>query len=298
MIDYLTPTAPLNTPQRLSWRAYEQIAPCKILLPTRPQADFADAVGHCLDTGHRIFAIDSGNATGKTTILQNVLLNIVYGKCCIYNTAKDMDDGKVFPEGFFAGSLYRKWPAGWPRLIWYVSHADVLKDTVDELRKWAIPDTLKEFSEGHQKHPGSIEIDGFDFPGHKWRIVYKTINQEKDAFQGANVGIAVIDERCFEWQYNYILRRLRRGGILIHTATPIGDTGYLYERVIDRVGADKDKWHQRVSLFTNAVDGEWDVPVYGKFKAAGEWDLGIYGIQKKGNLWRTEINFQLNNIEP
>src|SRR3972149_3762287 len=129
MIDYLTPTAPLNTPQRLSWRAYEQIAPCKILLPTRPQADFADAVGHCLDTGHRIFAIDSGNATGKTTILQNVLLNIVYGKCCIYNTAKDMDDGKVFPEGFFAGSLYRKWPAGWPRLIWYVSHADVLKDT-------------------------------------------------------------------------------------------------------------------------------------------------------------------------
>lgn len=315
MIDYATKTSKFTAKRRVAWRAYEQIAPCKIFLPTRPQADFAAAVGNCLQTGHRIFGLDSGNGTGKTTILQNILLNIIYGRCNIYNEARDMDDGTVFEGGFFNGELYRRWPAGWPRLIWYISHGDVLKETITELEKWAIPGTYNKKAEGHQKHPGAIDFGGledqYDFSLNGWSMSLKTIDQAKEAFQGANVGIAVIDERCYEWQYNYILRRLRRGGILIHTATPIGDTAYFYDRIVDKVGTEPDKWHQRVSLFTNAVEGEYELPGQvdektGKpivFKSGGKWDLGAFGQHPKGNLPKAEVQFQINNcpqdeIEP
>lgn len=317
MIRFDHPSVNLTEKQKLAWKGYEVIYPAKIFLPTRPQADFAEAIGNCLQTGHRIFAVDSGNGTGKTTGLENILLNIIDGRINIYPYAKDLNDGKEFPDGFFAGDLYTKWPKKWPKKVWYISDGDVLKETIEELEKWAQPGSYVKRSEGKVKHPGAVVFkettenkDDYDILSMKdWQISFKTLDQKRTAFQGANVGIVVIDERCHEWQYDAVVRRLRSGGILIHTATPVGDTQYFYDKIVDKVGQDSDKWHQRVSLFSNAISGSWTHGIYTEeenpekagepivYECGGVWDLGDFGVHPKGNLTEFDVTFQLNNVD-
>ena len=296
MIRYNHRTVKLSQKERLQWKSYERFARCKSFLPTRPQADFIRAVGDCLTTGHRIFAVDSGNGTGKTTAVENVLLNCIYNQVNIYEYAKDIQTGEEWP-GFFYGDLYQRWPQNWPKLIWYISHGDVLKETIEELKKWAIAGSFTTYAEGKSKHPGSIEFDGFEFKDN-WRLTIKTIDQAEEAFQGANCGIIVGDERIEEWQFDYCMRRLRRGGIFLHTSTPVKDQAYFYDRIVDLVGkkGHEEKYHQRVDLFSNAIDGIYKCDGHGTFKGGGDWNLGAFGVQKKGNLEQAEVRFQLNNV--
>lgn len=254
--------------------------PAQVFMPNRPQADLIKAVGQ-LTPEKRIYLVTSGNGTGKTTASINILLNLIYGNINIYRNITDAQTGEKI-SGFFDYPLYREWPAKWPKSIWYVSNADSLKAICKEFDNWINPADTKVNKEGKSSVPWSR----MTFNSNNWDISLKTIDQDPQTFESANVGIVLFDEPPPYALYKAAVSRLRSGGIIIIPATPLFGAGWFIDEIIDKINDDGDKWHDTVSVYDNCIE------------TAGEWDLGEWGIQKKGNLTQANIEFTLKNYDP
>ena len=99
-------------------------------VPNRAQFEFAREVGRCLETGRRIFLMTSGNGAGKSSGVINLLLNIIKKEKNGWKDIIDVDDGEKI-MGFYNYEFLRKYPATWPKKIWYVSNKDSLMSIWD-----------------------------------------------------------------------------------------------------------------------------------------------------------------------
>ena len=254
--------------------------PAQVYLPTRPQADFIKAIG-TLAPKKRIFLMTSGNGAGKTTVVNNIVNNLVWPKCNLHENVLDIQTGEIF-KGFFDYEFYNNYPDNWPKVIWYVSNADSLDSIYEEFKVWAKPGDYK---------PGSV-TSGHTWPkritfnSSQWKIFYKTIDQDPKTFESANVGIIIFDEPPPQSLFRAAASRLRSGGIMIIPATPLIDAAWFLDEIINKVEVDKDKFHQKVSVWTNCEE------------KAGTWDCGSWGIQPKGNLTEANIRFTLSTYDP
>ena len=254
--------------------------PAQFFLPNLPQAQFAKAVGQ-LPPDKRIFLVTSGNGTGKSTIAINILLNIIYGNINLYRNVKDLDTGEVY-SGFFDYPLYNDFPKEWPHNVWYVSNNESLKAIAKEWKNWANPNDYRIHKDGKS----SIPISRITFDSNDWEISFKTIDQDPETFESANVSIIIFDEPPPQKLFKAAVSRLRTGGIILIPATPLFGAGWFVDDIINRIDEDGDKWHQTVSVYENCIED------------AGEWDCGRWGIQKKGNLRKENIEFTLRNYDP
>lgn len=283
MIDY--ENSGLDEQQIERWKALGGIFGAKTFLPNRPQYEFIKAVGQYNTLKKKIFLLRSGNGVGKTTVVWNVLANIIYGQkyVSVYRDIKDVQTGEVI-DGFFNHSLYNYVPRSWPRVIWYVSNKDSLEGINNEMYNWMPKDRgngemIKESKEG------KTFVSKLHFVSMGWKLYYKTIDQDPRTFESANVSIIVFDEPPPKRLFHASVSRLRRGGIILMPATPLWDAGWFMDTIIEKVGKEQDKWDQQVSVWENCIE------------KAGEWDLGELGIHPKGNLYKKDIDFQIANYD-
>jgi phage terminase large subunit-like protein len=265
--------------ERLAWRSYEETAHCKIVVLNRAQFDLAQEIGRCQETGKYIFYDSSANAQGKTANLMNILANIIFGRLNIYRNITDIQTGEKF-DSFYNGALYEQWPKGWPKRIWYTSHIKNLDEAFEEFRKWMPVGSYKE-----EKKSTSYVAQMTFTNGWVWE--FKTRDQDPEAFESGNVGIWIADEPPKEWQYNGAHFRVRMGGIIIITATPVLESAFLFEKIADPIdaGYGEDKYYQTTAVWNNSLS------------KGGEWDLGRFGVQMKGNLTDESIERMKRNCD-
>lgn len=284
MIDY---EIAQGTPEfRARWRGLAQFHGAgKTLIPNKPQALFAKAVGELVPQDYRVFLATSANGIGKTTIVINILLNIIYPGYNIYTYARDCQTGETFP-GFFNYPLYKEWPKSWPKKVWFISNADSLRFIHEELKIWAPPHSYheREWVEGKD---GKTYVSRVDFPEKGWVIYYKTVDQEPGTFETANISVIIFDEPPPRNLYKAAVYRIRSGGFILIPATPLFSAGWFVDDILEKVQEGSHyHYHQTVEVWENCIE------------TAGEWDLGEYGIQKKGNLEKRIIDFQIQETDP
>lgn len=252
--------------------------PAQFFLPNRPQADLIRAVGE-LTPDKRIYLVTSANGIGKTTAAINILLNIIYPGLNAWPYARDCETGEVWPNGFFDFPLYRQFPLSWPRNVWYISNNDAIRSIERKFREWTNPRDVQ-FPRDGRTHASRVL-----FPSRpSWEISFKTIDQDPQTFESADISIVIFDEPPPYRLYNAAVGRLRSGGIIIIPATPLFTAAWFVDEIINRVGVDGDKYHQTVNIWTNCIED------------AGSWDLGpIWGVHPKGNLYKRNIMFLLDN---
>lgn len=287
MIDY-TKTR-LNEDGIKAYKHYTALCAAKTYIPTRPQADAIKEIGIQYDN-KKIYLVTSGNGAGKSTSVQNILLNAIYGSIDgvplnIYDYAKDEETGEEFP-GFFNYPFFTDFP-DWPHKCWYISNQSSLMSLHTKFKSWAPKGELIEtFSETEfikESKAGKTYVSECRFKRTDWILNYKSIDQDLKTFESDDVGIIIIDEPVSQRIFSACISRLRCGGIIIIVATPLMDAGWFVDKIIDKIEDDKDKFHQTVKVWSNCIE------------RAGDWDLGVWGIQKKGNLHEKDIEAQLRN---
>lgn len=285
MLDYTYGNS-LTDSQRLRWMLLTKVyGGAKTFIPNRGQFDFAKAVGELVPKGKYVFLNMSANGVGKTTIVWNILLNIFYKNYNIYENVKDLNTGEEF-SGFFNFPLYNKFPAKWTKNVWYVSNADSLRFVHEEMKVWAPPKSFLE-TEWEESKDGKTYISRVVFPETGWNVFYKTIDQDPQTYETANVSIIVFDEPPPQELYKAAIHRTRKGGFIMFAATPIFNAAWFLDEIIDKAKAGSPyHWYQQVDIFQNCVE------------TAGEWLLDCYGRQLKGNLSQERINFIIDQTDP
>lgn len=274
------PTPELAEEVAREFMCVERKFPAQVFLPTASQAEYVKAIG-TQAPDKRIFLMTSGNGSGKSTIVVNVVLNLVHGNINLHKYARDVQTNDEY-HGFFNYEFFNNYPPNWPKVIWYVSNADSLDSIWLEFEKWAKPNSYIP-SGKVARHEWYATVK---FPKEGWTIHFKTVDQDAKTFESANVGIMIFDEPPPQSLYRAASSRLRAGGIILIPATPLLSASWFFDEIVNKVGIDGDKYWQKVSCWTNCVE------------RAGEWDLDTWGIQKKGNLTESNIHFTLNQYDP
>jgi len=272
----------LTERERIAWKAWERLARCKTIIPNKAQFDLIRAIGEAPETGKYIFYDSSANGQGKTANLMNILCNIILPhKLNIYNYVKDLETGEEFP-GFFDFPLYRRWPEQWPKSFWYICEGDLLNKVImPEFRKWFPAGTYTELKES-KHYTSKIEFVDSDWEGY-----FLTREQNPLVFEGGNVGLWIADEPPQEWQYDSAHMRIRNGGLIIVSATPVLESAYLDDKIKAKYDAGHPKvYYQSTDIYNNSIS------------KGGRWDLGKFGIQKKGNLTDEKIEDMIENCDP
>ena len=274
MIDYTATRMTLDGVKKFYVEAHQ--VPFKYMVPTRPQADLAREIGMGVPQ-KRIFLMTSGNGAGKSCQAWNLIFNIMSGNSNIYRNIKDVETGETL-SGFFDYPFFNNYPRNWPKNIWYVTNAELIKSTFEEFQNWC-PEGLYIASKDGKQYISRIR-----FVGTKFTVFFKTIDQDPKTFEGANVGVVIFDEPPPQNLYRAALFRLRKGGIVIIPATPLFGSAWFVDEIVEKLG-EGDKYHQEVSVWSNCVE------------RAGDWDLGPFGVQHKGNLYEKDVEFMLRNVD-
>lgn len=153
-----------------------------------------------------ILFLSAANGVGKTALAANILSNLIFPH----------DENWYFRDNFFKNFPYLK--RG--RII--TDSALVEKNVVNELKFW-MPQGKYTTAKGG-KHFESIwkTKTGFEFD-------IMTYDQDPDQFEGVTLGWAWFDEPPPDSILKATIARMRRGGIIIITATPISGSAHLYD---------------------------------------------------------------------
>lgn len=315
MIDY-TAAHGLQLDEQVAWKYLAtREFPAKALIPNRAQFDFIKAIGNASvyfpvekSDGNVIqdhcttFYDSSANGQGKSAnLIGGILSNIIFpGKLNIYPHVKDVQKGDEY-NGFFDFPLYKQWPAAWPKRFVYVTDAALLqKVVIPEFKKW-IPACFFEEKKLGKQHVSEMVFKAYEagelteeevFSTYSlgvgdWEGYFLTREQDPIVFEGMNIGCYIFDEPPYEWQFRGAYNRIRMGGIIIVSATPVINSAYLKDLVKDKVDSgDETQYYQSTDIWNNSIS------------KGGEWDLGDFGIQKKGNLTDAEIYRQIEKCAP
>lgn len=268
--------------------AYKRLTdhfPAQTFIPSRPGADLIRVIGEYagdLPTSKRVFLVTSANGIGKTTTAINICLNLAYPGLNTWQYAKDYETDEEFP-GFFNYPFFQDFPKDWPKSIWYVSNKDALKSIDKKFKMWCSKDVIGAFKYSSQR------LDHIKFPGSDWDCYFKTIDQDPQTFETADISVIIFDEPPPYRLFAAAVSRVRSGGIIIIPATPLFTAAWFVDNIIDVIkkeGEKSDMVHQTVNVWTNCIE------------KAGYWDLGWAGLQPKGNLWKTNIDFMIKHWDP
>jgi len=178
----------------------------KYFVPNGRGEEFSTKLGAA---GAFIGLYSAANGVGKTASAVNILANIIW----------------PVPGGhpFIRGPLYQKFP--YLKRIRIVSDPSVVDSIIKEMKHW-FPKNRYVTSKGRKAYEAYWKTDtGFD-------IDIMTYDQDKKEFESANLGLIWFDEPPPKPIYTACIARLRRGGVLFITATPLEGSEWMYDDLI------------------------------------------------------------------
>ncbi len=155
-------------------------------------------------------------STGNTAASVNILANIMYGK-------ENLDNP------WFDHPLYRDWP--YPKRGRIVSEAaNIEKNIIPSLEEW-LPLGRYKAQKGTKSFLSKWETDN------GWTFDIMTNDQDPAQFEGPTLGWIWCDEPPTETIYKACISRLRSGGVMFISATPLNGSAWMYDTIV----AKKDK---------------------------------------------------------
>lgn len=185
-------------------RRYSQ-TPHKYYIPTGVGETFINAV---FSDNYFISLYSAANGVGKTCLGANMLANLIWPD----NNA------------FFQQDLMRNWK--YPKKIRIVTEPTTVSSTI-------IPELYAWFPKGRyvaEKKGKTYECHWTTDTG--WTIDIMTYDQAPKEFESATLGLIWLDEPPPESIYKACVSRLRRGGLLFITATPLTGSAWMYDQII------------------------------------------------------------------
>lgn len=187
-------TEMLRRLERERYRYYE---------PTGKGEEFIDAVA-CGE--NFIVLYSAANGVGKTATGAAMLAHL------FWNTGENE---------YFKGGLFDEFP--WKKKGRIVSDpTNLTKNIIPELQFW--------FPEGkYTTHKGNKTFESIWQTDSGWEFDMMTYEQDPREFEGVTLGWAWFDEPPPEAIFKATVSRMRKGGIIIITATPLAGSAYLYD---------------------------------------------------------------------
>jgi len=178
-----------------------------------------------------ISGITGGNGCGKTSMIANIIANIVY------------------PEQteFFKNECFENWK--FPREIRIVGTSKNVQDTgaiQTELRKWLVAGTYTS-TKGNYGYTSQ-----YFFPESGFNIEIMNYNQEIKEFEGPTKGLIIFDEPPTYEIYKANVSRLRLGGKMLFSYTPL-DCAWLDDELVNKQEYGK-RFFLTCSVYDNLIE--------------------------------------------
>lgn len=152
-----------------------------------------------------ILFLSAANGVGKTALATNIIANLT-------------NPGK---NPWFKGKLFEDWPYNKKGRI--ITESDLVeKNVVSELKKW-LPNGQYRTAKRGKHYESYFRTKS----GWEWDIM--TYDQDPMQFEGVTLGWAWFDEPPPDVLLKATIARMRRGGVIIITATPISGSAHLYD---------------------------------------------------------------------
>ena len=209
-----------------SYKIRRKQAPHKYYIPNGKCEEFAKMVG-----SGKVFVsfFSAGNGLGKTALGCNILAHILFG-----------NSGNKYFDNL---PLIQNWPYHKRGRI--ISDPTTITQTlIPELKKWLPPGRYRTSKAGKNYEYNWQTDTGFKFD-------VMTLEQEAKEFESATLSFVWFDEPPTYTIFKATVARMRRGGIIFITATPLAGSSWLYDHVITYKG---DKQGQRDFLYADISD--------------------------------------------
>lgn len=224
-------------------------------IPNGKAQEFIDLVGSG-DTFICLFS--AANGVGKTAVGCNILANIFFQshEVTIPNEYPyEKYAGQVWD--FFDAPLYKDFPyLKRGRII--SDHTTVSSTMIPELKKW-LPEGKYRTSKESRNYEYKWETTtGFEFD-------VMTYDQNVKEFESANLGWAWFDEPPPEAIFKATVARMRRGGIIFITATPLTGSAWMYDQIMtnvkegQRAVVEADVWSNSIERGVRGILAERDI---------------------------------------
>lgn len=172
--------------------------------PTGKGEEFINAFA---DGDNFIILYSAANGVGKTCTLVNLLAHL------FWNTGENP---------YFNGKLFKDFPYSKRGRI-VSTPTNVEKNIIPEMKQW--------FPKGKYKTgKGNKKFESIWKTSTGWEFDIMTYEQDSMEFEGATLGWAVFDEPPPQAILKATISRMRKGGIIIIGATPLGGSAYLYDQ--------------------------------------------------------------------
>ena len=185
--------------------------------------EYINAVG---SAENFIILFSAANGVGKTAASANIVAHICFGK--------------ESENKYFNLPLFKAFP--FPKKGRIVSDpTNIEKNVIPALKEW-FPEGRYKTRKGNKKYESIWETDnGFDFD-------IMTYDQDPKEFEGATLGWIWLDEIPTESIFKALVARLRKGGVIFISATPITGSAWLYDHIIANPDKDMQLKGQRVYI--------------------------------------------------
>jgi len=183
-------------------------------VPNQKCEDFITLIGEN-DTFVCLFS--AANGVGKTAVGVNIVGNLIFG-----NQNPDFFDLPIFNKYPFRSKEGR-----------IVSDPTTVAETmIPELHKWLIPGRYTTSKRG-KNYEYKWKTDN----GHSFDVM--TYEQTPKEFESKTLGWCWFDEPPPEAIYKATVARMRRGGIIFISATPLMNAAWLYDHILTYTGENR-----------------------------------------------------------
>lgn len=178
-----------------------------------------------------ISLFSAANGVGKTACGSSIVAHICYGKS---------------GNKFFDYPLFNKFP--FPKQGRIVSDATTVSETtIPELKKWLPPERYKTNKAGRNYEKKWTTDTGFKFD-------VMTYDQSIKEFESITLGWAWFDEPPPLAIFKATVSRMRRGGIIFITATPLTGSAWMYDHILTFEGESSQRDFIEAGVESNCIE--------------------------------------------
>jgi len=177
---------------------------CRYFTPNGKQEEFINVIGEGKKT---VVILSAGNGLGKTATVINVLANIIWG-----------------PQNqYFKKPIFEKWP--YPKRARVVTESKNVEEigAIDQEIKTWWPLGRYKASKNGKLFLSQYEMDN------GWIMDKMSYEQDKKEFESSTLGLVVFDEPPPKPIFDACKWRLRMGGIILISMTPLEGAAWIFE---------------------------------------------------------------------